>query len=599
MRWVVIGLSTLIFTGCGAKYRPKGPVMSDYERSVNFPAYRNFQQQIGYGGKAPKSQIPPLPFLAYGAAFEVDFALMPKSDEFDMIEVVRLARPNGPLWLAVETNAEGDQTLVASIDDIEGLMPEIPLSRTSVSRFRAEDTSDTETVDVSLSYINSRGSRVDAKFEGDAPVTIERKRNGRTYDYAANQLLAVVDIASQESLFKADLKIDGADVNFRKVGGLVPGRFVQSLSQGGIAVARYQIVPDGHAHGGADYGMAMIQRAEGDLVAPEVEVRPSDAVRLTVAQNFSTVQGCYLKRATDEPELGGPLQVDFNIDEGVVISTALPEIEGGITDEVMTRCITRAVDGWSFDDIVTGTVSWTFTFTPAGDEDGAEPSASLGEGVMELENDEPPAPEEPIDLDDLDEMDLGDGAGEDLPDEGDDAETDEADADPAETQGLRPELALKNFTTVHTMPSGNTVSLKWIVTRRGDTVEAVQTTPERTLTYTYRLVSEAYLELVNIRVEQYGRGTPVTAITFNPPIPDYRWEAFGGKRVSDFVIDVNGQQNFSVGKVETAPGSTGPRLLIKPAEPKWAAERPLLSSILFPGDGTVNVLTDRVELEND
>ena len=573
--------------------------MSDYERSLNFPAYRSFDQ-TRYGGQAPKSQTPPLPFLAFGAVFDIDIALMPKSDEFDMIEVVRLSRADGPLWFALETNMEGDQTLVSNVEDLESIMPELPLARATVDRFRAEDTSDAETIDLALSYINSRGSRVDAKFEGDAPVQTGKRRNGRTFDHSANQLLAVLDIPAQESLFKADLQIDGSDVGFRKIAGIVPGRFVQTQAQGGLAVARFQVVPDSLAYGGADFGKAFVEGVKTDEAAPVVEMTPGDAVRLTVAQNFTTVQGCYLKRVGEEPTLGGALQVDFNIDEGVVLDTELPALEeGGITDEVMTACITRAVKGWSFDEIVTGKVSWTFQFTPAGEEEGSEPSASLGEGTMELEGEEPP---EPADLDAIDDMEMEDESDPlaDLPEaEGGEEETGEIDVDEASrNQGLRPELALRNFTTVHTKPSGSTITLKWLVTRRGDIVEAVQTTPDRSLTYTYKLVSEAYLELMNIRVEQYGRGTPVTAITFNPPIPDYRWEAFGGKRVSDFVIDVNGQQNFGVGQVETVPGSTGPRLVVKPSAPKWTTDRTLMSSILFPGDGSVSVITERVQLDN-
>ncbi len=595
MRWVVIGLTALMFTGCGAKYKPKGPVMTDYERTVNFPAYRTFAQSR-YGGQAPKVQTPPLPFLAFGAHFDVDISLLPKSDDFEKIEVARLSRPSGPLWLAVETNLEGDQTLVASVDDIEGLMPELPLARKPVTTFRAEDASDGETIDLSLSYINSRGSRVDAEFEGDAPVTPAKKRNARTFDYAANQVLAVLDVPAQESLFKADFKIDGSDVRFRKVAGIVPGRYVQTQSMGGLAVGRFQILPDGPAHGGAAYGQAFIERPEDPNDIPVVEIKPSDAVSLTVAQNFSTVQGCYLKRVAEVADLGGALQVDFTIDEGVVISTALPEVEGGITDEVMTACITRAVDGWSFDDIVTGTVSWTFGFTP-GEGDEAEPTASLGEGTMELEGDGDEAEEEEIDLDDID---LDEAPMDDLPEaEGADAGEGEGEAEATdETQGLREELSLRNFSTIHSLPGGATVTLKWIVTRRGDTVEAVQSTPERTLTYTYKLVSEAYLELQNIRVEQYGRGTPVTAVTFNPPLPDYRWADFGGKRVSDFVIDINGQQSHGVGQIETAPGSTGPRLVVRPRAPKWTEDRTLMSSILFPGDGSVSVITERIELDN-
>ncbi|MEN0061744.1 MAG: hypothetical protein AAGA48_06305 [Myxococcota bacterium] len=593
MRWVLIGLSTLVFAGCGSKYRPKGPVMSDYERTLNFPTYRSFAEQR-YAGKDPKTQAPPLPFLAFGAAFDLDIALMPKSDDFDMIEVARLSRPSGPLWFALETNLEGDQTLVASIDDIDAILPELPLARRAVDRFNAEDASDAETIDLTLSYINSLGNRVDAKFEGDAPVQTERKRNGRAFDHSANQLLVALDIPAQESLFKADMKLDGADVSFRKIAGVVPGRFVQTQVQGGLAVGKFAIMPEGLGYGGPEYGEVIVEKVVTEDSAPvEVEVRPSEAVKVTVAQNFSTVQGCYLKRTEEVPELGGPLQVDFDISEGVVVGTALPEVEGGITDEVMTRCITRAVDGWTFADNVTGKVQWTFSFTPA--EGDGEASASLGEGIYDLKEDVAEAAE--ADLDELDDFEMDES--EDLPEaeEGEvEGEDEPATAEMDMNQGLRPEFALKNFTTVHTRPSGDTVKLKWLVTRRGNEVEAVQATPDRTLTYTYRLVSDAYLELMNIRVEQYGRGTPVTAVSFNPPLPDFRWESFGGKRVSDFVIDVNGQQNYMVGQVETAPGTTGPRLLVRPSAPSWAEDRPLLTTILYPGDGTANVITERVEL---
>ena len=129
------------------------------------------------------------------------------------------------------------------------------------------------------------------------------------------------------------------------------------------------------------------------------------------------------------------------------------------------------------------------------------------------------------------------------------------------------------------------------MSQQGDRVTARQSTELRQLVYNYRLVQNAYLELVSITVEQYGRATPVTAITFNPPLPDIRWP-FNGRRVSTFVIDVNGQQNYAFGDVESYWTESGPKVKVAPAAPEWAVSRPLLSSINFI-DGAALVKTER------
>jgi hypothetical protein len=148
------------------------------------------------------------------------------------------------------------------------------------------------------------------------------------------------------------------------------------------------------------------------------------------------------------------------------------------------------------------------------------------------------------------------------------------------------DAALSNFTSVHTMPSGNQVELQWLVSRQGDRATARQATELRVLEYNYRVVQNAYVELVSVTVEQYGRATPVTAITFNPPLPDVRWP-FNGRRVSSFVIDVNGQQNYAFGDVESYWTESGPKMKVSPAAPEWAQNRPLLSSISFTEDSAI------------
>ena len=101
------------------------------------------------------------------------------------------------------------------------------------------------------------------------------------------------------------------------------------------------------------------------------------------------------------------------------------------------------------------------------------------------------------------------------------------------------------------------------------------------------------MELVSVTVDQYGRATPVTAITFNPPLPDVRW-AFNGRRTSDFVIDINGQQNHGYGQVDVFWTESGPKLKVNPMQPKWTDDRVMQTTIIYQADGAANVAIERI-----
>jgi hypothetical protein len=328
----------------------------------------------------------------------------------------------------------------------------------------------------------------------------------------------------------------------------------------------------------------MVHVSKPGGAAPEVVVQePSIAVRMAIVQNLSAIESCYELRLRDNPAIAGSMMFDWQIEGGVVTGAKVLENPSpdAVTDAALGDCIVASIQAWQLDEGVSGTVSWPFDFAP-GDE-LTEPSVTLGEGTITLADDAPEAPTEALGDEDL----MAGGIhGSRNPDEmlGDE---DSLDAAPAE---MAP-VAMSSFKTVHTMPSGNTVELKWLVTQQGDRVTARQSTELRTLEYNYRLVQNAYLELVSITVEQYGRATPVTAITFNPPLPDIRWP-FNGRRVSTFVIDVNGQQNHAFGDIESYWTESGPKVKVAPAAPEWAVDRPLLTSINFI-EGAALVKTER------
>ncbi len=557
--------------GCGGKYRPDGPVLTDYERAFKFPAHRP-HEGLQYSGNAPAIPAPMVPVLAFGAAFDLDLAVMPREGDLAMIEYARMALPDQTLWLAVETKREsGDQTVLANLDNIEAVMPEVPVNRQSVN-LQATDRSTEFTVDVALTYNNTRGESVAAEFTGDPPIKPMKKRNGNTFDHAKNQALAVLDVASSESLFKANVAVDGKNLSLQRI-GLVPGQFALLQSQGGFATASYRIVPGGPGVGSSDFGTVSVHTPGADKEPEVVAQDPNVAVRMAIAQNLSAIEKCYTLRLRDNPKVTGAMQFDWTIDAGVVTGAKVTDTftADALDDQVLADCIVASIQTWSLDPSVSGTVSWPFEVTPGDELTG--PTVTIGEGTITLAA---AAPSEELGDEDL--LTAPGGGGETL-DDGEDAAATMIDT------------ALSSFTSIHTMPSGNQVELKWLVARQGDRVTARQQTDLRTLEYEYRVVHNAYLELVSITVAQYGRATPVTAVTFNPPLPDIRWP-FNGRRVSTFVIDVNGQQSHAFGDVESYWTESGPKVKVVAAAPEWARERPLLSSISFI-EGAAIVKTER------
>jgi hypothetical protein len=581
MRLAALGLIPLVLAGCGAKYKPTGPVLGDYQRSVANPVHKP-HDNLRYSGASARSDAPVVPVLAFGAAFDLDVAVMANDDDLDMIEFARMNVPfgDGYVWMALETNVgSGAQTLVANLDadELATFMPELPLVRRA-AKMEIEDRTTETTVDVHLNYEGPSGV-VDATLMGDAPVKRAKKRNGRTFTHSQNELLAVLDIPSSESLFKADVQIDGRALGQKKIGGLVPGRFSLVQAQGGLASGSFTIVPTEPAYGGRAWG-EVAYRAPGDDT-PMVKAAPDVLLKQAVATTgFTSVQECWKTRAAEQADLaGGALTFEWAIEAGVVKDVKPKAVEGQtFADEKLSACLVDAIGKWTLDASVQGTAWWTWTFTPAQTnvEDGAGPTVTLGEGGSNLTAPPAPAPEA---------MPPG-SAGErpdDLPEEGAPAPAANA-----------PEPTFKSFSTVHQGADGSTVEMKWVVTVQGERVTASTTDALRSLSYHYRLNGGAYLELVAITVEQYGRATPVTAVTFTPPIPDFRW-GFDGKRTSTFVIDVNGQQSHATGEVTAFWSDSGPRLQINPSEPEWAAARPLLADIVFNrDDGTTEVRVTRV-----
>jgi hypothetical protein len=653
MRWVVAAtILPALLAGCGAKYKPKEAVHNEWQRAVEYPPFtRNKGLQYLSG---PATAAPVVPFMAFGAAFDLDLVTMHTGDDLDMLELARITTPQGPMWLALESEpVNGDQVLIARVPgDIDAWMPELPLRRKNDSSFRVDDTSGKDSLELTATYENFDGQIVEATYQGEPPVKTNRKRNGNTFNHSQNAVLAALDVSQSESLFKASVKIDGKRESLKRVAGVVPGQFVLVQAQGGIAVGGYQIQElDAVDWENPFDDIEVYDPNAAPPPPPAPSVDPVALVRGALATGIPAIQACHTARLADSPDLAGRMVVTFDLDTGKLKEQGtddLGDADDALVDEVLVACLAEAMPTWAWPS-VTGSGSQELIFVGAEGDTAA--SVSFGDfefagKMVDAPVARPPAPEGDLLGDDEDEAEAApkatkvepkapeeapkatkvepkeapkatppkeeapkaappkatppaegdtpqpeDGGG----DSHDDLEDILGDDDPMATPPMAEPVSppLSHFTTSHQMASGKVVQLPWQVTMNGDTVTARQSTEIRDLVYTWSRYGEA-LELSSITVEQYGRPTPVTAIHFSPALPDLR-RRFNGKQRHKYVIDINGQRSMAVGEVEVFWEEAGPKVRVIPTAPEWTEERSLVSSIVYGADGSVSVSTQRAK----
>ncbi|MFT4626205.1 MAG: hypothetical protein ACI8PZ_004881 [Myxococcota bacterium] len=240
MRWCGLGVVVLALAGCGGKYKPKSPVLTGWERTRAFPAEADSTARYTAVDDA-KVKAPVLPLMAFGMSFDVAVSLRSRHNNWDMHEFGRIATPDGPVWVALETR-EGsyDQYLTADVADIDLFMPEVPFQRKGTT-FEKTDSSGEEAVDVALSYENIDGEMVELTFKGDPPFRYTKKRNVDVLGQSNTAAIVAKDLQHRESAFKASLKIGGKGQGLEKVGLFVPFQWATEQSQGGLAVANFNI----------------------------------------------------------------------------------------------------------------------------------------------------------------------------------------------------------------------------------------------------------------------------------------------------------------------------------------------------------------------
>ncbi|MBT3218790.1 MAG: hypothetical protein HN348_06840 [Proteobacteria bacterium] len=150
-----------------------------------------------------------------------------------------------------------------------------------------------------------------------------------------------------------------------------------------------------------------------------------------------------------------------------------------------------------------------------------------------------------------------------------------------------------SFATTHAMESGSQVTNSWQIEGRPGTVEVWQYSKIRSLKYRF-VESGSSLELAAMTSWQWGRETPTTHVEISPPLPDLR-RPFEGQHTSHFVIDINGQPNLAVGRLEARWEGDKAVLECFGESPWWVADRPMRSTITYD-DQTTKVLIERLHV---
>ncbi len=230
----LLGLPAL--AGCGlSKMLPGPPVLSPAERGA-------FETPAPSGARytgGPRVPYPVLPVQVWGLRYGLDVVLVSTHPDWDMHEYARLDLPRGPLWLAKDADADGNQGIVADLLDIETWIPEVPAPRVS-GPVVVTDRSTADVADLRFEYTNPKGDPVVVTYRGRMPTGPSKPRNGNTMGHSRAAVAALLDLHLFRVGGEATVEIGGKKWPLKRMLGLVPLKILLAQSQGGFAIADFR-----------------------------------------------------------------------------------------------------------------------------------------------------------------------------------------------------------------------------------------------------------------------------------------------------------------------------------------------------------------------
>jgi hypothetical protein len=234
-----MGLLPLL-AGCAAVSRmlPGPPALSAEDRlAYELPA----PSGAAYTGPA-RTETPVLPLQVWGLRYALDVVLVSKDPDWNMHEYARLDLPTGPLWLAKDADADGNQGIVADLPDITGWIPEVPAPRTA-GALAVTDHSTATRADLRFAYTNPHGEPTVVTYAGPMPTEPSKPRNGNTMGHSKRAVAVLLDLHLFRPGGDATVNIGGKDWGIKKLLGLYPLKFILAQTQGGFAVTDFRVDP--------------------------------------------------------------------------------------------------------------------------------------------------------------------------------------------------------------------------------------------------------------------------------------------------------------------------------------------------------------------
>ena len=249
---------------------PKGAVLSAAEASP-FDAVR--LPDVVYTGPAKvDAPLPPLQF--FGIYYGVDVVIVSDHPDWDMHEYARLDTPQGPIWMAKDSDMDLVQTISVDRQDFEVWAPEVPVPR-QYSPISVSEQWDGRRLSLEMAYTNPSGEPVEVTFSGVVPKNPPGLRNGNTMGHSQQAVAAVLDLERFGHRGRATISIGGQPQRVQRIFGIYSMRFLLQQAQAGLARADYAVSPteDGvtitRPGGPVEWPTrsteAWTQHAEGDL----------------------------------------------------------------------------------------------------------------------------------------------------------------------------------------------------------------------------------------------------------------------------------------------------------------------------------------------
>lgn len=330
-RWLaLVGLNLL---GCGLKAKlPEGPALTSRQREAGWA--QTLPASVTYESE-PAVSFPVIPVLAWAAAYDLDLVVVSEHPDWDMHEYARLQTPDGPLWVVKEARKGTlDQTLIASLPEIDRWMPELPLQRANQA-IEVVDRSTDKALDLSFRYSNIDGHPASLDYRGPWPRERLSKRNGSTMGHSRRQAMAVLDLPLRGFGGKAKLSIDGQPVKINKILGILP--FAMSLiqTQAGLAVGEYR-----QSQQGSEVSTA--HKRNGLEIAQNWKlVETGDLVQLVQNDDIRTMEYRFRRRGT-ALELEEVVTRQYGRAEPTsrfLFSPALPDVRRKFSGEAVSRFV--------------------------------------------------------------------------------------------------------------------------------------------------------------------------------------------------------------------------------------------------------------------